>query len=184
MYTHFNDIEKSVHLPDDRRFVFRLNPKALIVLVAFISSFLAAAWLQYLIFGLPDDPSASLAVSPADPKGFPWWVILCHWINFFFVVLLIRSGVSILMDQPRLYWNNASRPGSEWLKFTPLTVPEDKVWTAKDYARYISPIFGLPGYRHTVGIARGWHFIHVPFFIINGVIFVIIQRRSLAAYHS
>jgi DMSO/TMAO reductase YedYZ molybdopterin-dependent catalytic subunit/thiosulfate reductase cytochrome b subunit len=46
------------------------------------------------------------------------------------------------------------------------------VWTAKDDARYISPLFALPGYRHTVGVARSWHFINVYGFIITGLIFV------------
>ena len=46
------------------------------------------------------------------------------------------------------------------------------MWTAKDDARYISPVFALPGYRHTVGVARSWHFIDVYGFIITGLIFV------------
>jgi len=82
------------------------------------------------------------------------------------------------MDHPRLYWNDGCKPGSEWIKFTPVKVPKDKLWTAKDDARYISPILGLPGYRHTVGTARGWHFIHIPFFVINGLIFVILLFTS------
>jgi hypothetical protein len=35
--------------------------------------------------------------------------------------MLIRSGVSILMDHPRLYWNDHCTPGNEWIRFTPLT---------------------------------------------------------------
>lgn len=46
------------------------------------------------------------------------------------------------------------------------------VWTAKDDARYISPLAALPGYRHTIGIARSWHFLNVYGFIITGLIFV------------
>jgi thiosulfate reductase cytochrome b subunit len=48
------------------------------------------------------------------------------------------------------------------------------MWTAKEDARYISPIAGLPGYRHTIGIARVWHFLTVPFFLLNGIIFIIL----------
>lgn len=37
-----------------------------------------------------------------------------------------------------------------------MTVPTDRVWTAKDDARYVSPIVALPGYRHTIGMGRSW----------------------------
>ncbi|HET8962689.1 MAG TPA: molybdopterin-dependent oxidoreductase, partial [Chitinophagales bacterium] len=133
------------------------------------------AWIQYLFFGLPPDPSlALLDTSTATVKGFPLWLILSHWINFFFLTILIRSGLSILFDHPRLYFNEGCKPGTEWLKFTPVKVTSHKLWTAKDDARYLSPLMGLPGYRHTVGIARGWHFIHVPFFVVNGIVFIIL----------
>jgi DMSO/TMAO reductase YedYZ molybdopterin-dependent catalytic subunit/thiosulfate reductase cytochrome b subunit len=96
----------------------------------------------------------------------------CHFFNLLFVMMLIRSGLSILADHPRLYFNDGCAPGSEWIRFTPLKVPSDRVWTAKDDARYISPLIGTPGYRHTVGIARVWHFIDVHGFIVTGIIFV------------
>ena len=51
------------------------------------------------------------------------------------------------------------------------------MWTAKDDARYISPLFALPGYRHTIGVARSWHFINVYGFIITGLVFVSIAFR-------
>ncbi|MEO7144476.1 MAG: cytochrome b/b6 domain-containing protein [Bryobacteraceae bacterium] len=95
-----------------------------------------------------------------------------HFFNFFFLMILVRSGLSILMDHPGLYFNNDCTPGTEWIRFTPLTVPTDRVWTAKDDARYSSPIVALPGYRHTVGVARSWHFIDVYGFVITGLIFV------------
>jgi methionine sulfoxide reductase catalytic subunit len=56
------------------------------------------------------------------------------------------------------------------IRFMPVKVPDDKVWTAKEDARYISPVIALPGYRHTIGIARVWHFLTVPFFVLNGAI--------------
>ena len=55
---------------------------------------------------------------------------------------------------------------------SPLAVPTDRIWTAKDDARYISPLAALAGYRHTIGIARSWHFLNVYGFIITGMIFV------------
>jgi thiosulfate reductase cytochrome b subunit len=173
MFTHFSDAEKAVHYPPDRRSFIGIQPRVYIILVLLLLLTVGAAWIQYLTAGLPGNPSATLpALSPTDPVGFPWWLRLSHWVNFFFLVIIIRSGLSILMDHPRLYWNNGCLPGSEWIRFTPLKVPEDKIWTAKDDARYISPVIGLPGYRHTVGLARCWHFIHVPFFLLNGAIFI------------
>ena len=89
--------------------------------------------------------------------GFPLWVRYCHFFNFFFVMLLIRSGLSILVDHPRLYFNDDCTPGSEWIRFTPLKVPRDRIWTAKDDARYISPLVSdtrLPSHhRHCAGLA-------------------------------
>ena len=58
------------------------------------------------------------------------------------------------MDHPRLYWNVHCTPGSEWLRLTPIEVPKDRVWTANDDNRHLSPWIGLPGYRFTVGMAR------------------------------
>jgi DMSO/TMAO reductase YedYZ molybdopterin-dependent catalytic subunit/thiosulfate reductase cytochrome b subunit len=88
------------------------------------------------------------------------------------MVLMIRSGLSILFDHPRLYWNVHCTPGTEWARFTPLKVPTDRVWTAKDDARFISPWLALPGGRHTVGLARHWHFLLALLWVANGLFFV------------
>lgn len=174
MFTHFTKEEKAIHYPTDRRMIIAIKPYMLIALAIIISLPVGAAWLQYLLFGLPADPAyAPKTITPADPIGFPLWLILNHWFNFFFLALIIRSGLSILVDHPRLYWNIGCTPGSDWIRFTPVKEPVDKSWTAKDDARYISPILGLPGYRHTIGIARAWHFLNVPFFVLNGVVFII-----------
>jgi DMSO/TMAO reductase YedYZ molybdopterin-dependent catalytic subunit/thiosulfate reductase cytochrome b subunit len=174
MFTHFTQAERAVHFPEERNLFIQLKPIVFVILGIVLLATVGAAWAQYLISGLPADPSAALSPSNASVKGFPMWLIFCHWINFFFIMILVRSGLSILFDHPRLYFNEGCKPGTEWLKFTPVEVPTDELWTAKDDAHYISPLFALPGYRHSVGIARGWHFIHVPFFVLNGVIFVVL----------
>jgi methionine sulfoxide reductase catalytic subunit len=162
-----------VHYPADRRTVMVIKPYMLLFFGIILFGLIAAAWLQYLLIGLPaNPPSISYSESPGYPKGFPWWVNLSHWVNFFFLILIIRSGLSILVDHPRLYWNNGCEPGTDWIRFTPLKKPNDKSWTAKEDARYISPVVGLPGYRHTIGIARSWHFLTIPFFVLNGVVFI------------
>lgn len=173
MIPNFDQAEKAVHYPADRRFFISIKPYMIVVLSILLFGSVGAAWLQYLLYGLPADPSAAFTnIESSDPSGFPTWIILAHWANFFFMMLLIRSGLSILYDHPRLYWEDSSNPKKQWIRFTPINIPIKEEWTAKDDARYISPIAGLPGYRHTVGIARIWHFITVIFFLLNGAIFV------------
>lgn len=172
MLTHFTKAEKAIHCPPDRRPFMAVKPYMLVIPGVIILGLTAAAWLQYLLTGLPANPSLSNSSTMAsDPVGFPLWLNLSHWANFFFLVLIIRSGLSILVDHPRLYWNNGCTPGTDWIRFTPLKEPKDKTWTAKEDARYISPVIALPGYRHTIGIARAWHFLTVPFFVLNGIVF-------------
>ena len=170
MALHFTAAERAVHYPDDRRIVLGIAPKVWFGLALVMVAIAGAAWAQFLISGLPEIKTGRAV----DVVGFPLWVRLCHWVNFFFLITIIRSGLSILADHPRLYWNNGCTPGTEWLRFTPLKVPRDRLWTAKDDARYLSPVLGLPGYRHTVGLARSWHFIAVPFFLLNGLVFVVL----------
>ncbi|GAB3358753.1 hypothetical protein GCM10027566_23860 [Arachidicoccus ginsenosidivorans] len=173
MIGHLSKAEQAVLYPKDRRLTMVIKPYMWIIFGAIILIPLGAAWIQYLFFGLPPDPSAVLVHLPSEATpGFPAWARLSHWVNFLFLSLIIRSGLSILVDHPRLYFNNGCSPESEWVRFTPIKVPKDKMWTAKEDARYISPILGLPGYRHSVGLARVWHFLTVPFFIINGIIFI------------
>lgn len=129
-----------------------------------------AAWVQWPAFGLPPIPMSP--TSPTSvPQGFPAWLRVAHYVNLLFIVLLIRSGVQILMDHPRLYWNVHCTPGTEWLRLTPVVVPMDRVWTAKDDARYLTPWIGLPGRRHTVGMARHWHFLSVLVWLVNGAVY-------------
>lgn len=172
----FDTAHAAVHYPADRRFHIWIRPSILIFGLGVIVVAVAGAWMEALIWGLPYIPQVP-QVYPnnfAGPHGFPLWVRYCHFFNFLFVTMLIRSGLSILVDHPRLYFNNDCTPGSEWIKFTPVVVPRDRVWTAKDDSRYISPLVATPGYRHTIGIARAWHFINVHGFIFTGVVFAIL----------
>jgi methionine sulfoxide reductase catalytic subunit len=171
----FDAAHLAVHYPADRRFRVWLSSRALLIAIALVLGPLLLAWLQHAIVGLPHlEPSpASAEGTPTGPHGFPFWVRWSHFSNLVFLFMLIRSGLSILMDHPRLYWNDHCTPGTEWIRFTPLEVPTDRMWTAKDDARYLSPLVSTPGYRHTVGIARSWHFITVYGFVLTGVFFVI-----------
>jgi methionine sulfoxide reductase catalytic subunit len=172
----FDAAHAAVHYPPDRRFRIWIRPSVVKLVLILLVLPLAAAWIEFGLAGLPEIASVP-QVSPdnfAGPHGFPLWVRYCHFFNFLFVMMLIRSGLSILVDHPRLYLNDNCTPGSEWIRFTPIHVPRDRIWTAKDDARYISPLVATPGYRHTVGIARVWHFITVHGFILTGIIFAIL----------
>jgi sulfoxide reductase catalytic subunit YedY len=150
----------------------RIRLTTLVPLLSPFALMIAAAYIQWGTVGLPPLPERQqLPFTPDD--AFPAWMRFTHYINFFFMILLIRSGLQILMDHPRLYWNVHCTPGTEWLRLTPIEVPRDRLWTAKDDSRYLSSWIGLPGYRHTVGMARHWHFASILFWVGNGVVFVV-----------
>jgi len=149
----------------------RISRKIALLFITPVLLLLAAAYLQWGLVGLPAIPEFTRA-AVTGPSGFPAWLRITHFLNFLFLTLLIRSGLQILMDHPRLYGNVHCTPGTEWLRLTPITVPTDRVWTAKDDSRYLTPWIGLPGRRHTVGMARHWHFLTVLFWVTTGVIFV------------
>jgi thiosulfate reductase cytochrome b subunit len=154
----------------------RIQRRTLILLVAPFVLAVAAAYIQWATIGLPEvssNPSPATETA-TGPRGFPAWLRVTHYVNLLFLVLLVRSGLQILMDHPRLYWNVHCAPGTEWIRFTPISVPTDRVWTANDDNRHLSPWIGLPGYRHTVGMARHWHFLSVLFWVGNGLVFVVL----------
>ena len=153
-----------------------IRPKTLLLLASPPLLLLAAAYIQWGTVGLPTlAPIPELAPAmAAEPHGFPAWLRITHYVNLMFLTLLIRSGLQVLMDHPRLYGNVHCTPGTEWLRLTPVEVPRDRVWTSKDDSRHISPWIGLPGYRHTVGMARHWHFLSVLFWVGNGLAFVVL----------
>src|SRR5665213_1142599 len=117
----------------------RISHKIVLLLVSPFLLLIAAAYLQWGIVGLPAIPALADGVA-----GFPAWLRITHYINFLFLTLLIRSGLQILMDHPRLYTNVHCTPGTEWLRLTPIEVPTGRLWTAKDDSRHLSPWIGLP----------------------------------------
>ncbi|MGI8485302.1 MAG: molybdopterin-dependent oxidoreductase, partial [Thermomicrobiales bacterium] len=104
---------------------------------------------------------------------FPLWLRLTHFVNLFFVGLLIRSGIEILGAHPRLYWNDGCTPRTEWLRFTKKIVPTESgvIYTAHDDEIAISPLLALPGHKN-LGLGRHWHGVSNMFWLLNGVIYV------------
>jgi len=115
----------------------------------------------------------TLASAPAVNSGFPVWLRWQHFLNLFFMMFIIRAGLQILADHPRLYWRRDSTPGTEWFRFQH-EVPKDRIWTAKDDSVTLPKLVGLPGIRHTIGLARWWHFSFDLFWLINGAIFYVL----------
>jgi DMSO/TMAO reductase YedYZ molybdopterin-dependent catalytic subunit/thiosulfate reductase cytochrome b subunit len=53
-------------------------------------------------------------------------------------------------------------------------VPEDPLWTAKQDSVSLPKHFGLPGLRHSIGLARWWHLGLDMLWLLNGAIFYIL----------
>ena len=122
--------------------------------------------VQEFIARYPGETPSSEAVY----SGFPLWLRLLHFFNFFLMMFIIRAGIQILADHPRLYWRRDCTPGTDWFRFQH-DVPKDRVWTSKDDSVTIPKWLGIPGVRHSIGLARWWHFSFDLLWVINGAIF-------------
>ncbi|MGV8979298.1 MAG: molybdopterin-dependent oxidoreductase [Cellulomonas sp.] len=109
---------------------------------------------------------------PNGTEGMPLWVGWQHFFNLFLMTFIIRSGVQILTDHPRLYWTRHSTPGKEWFRIQK-AVPDDPLWTAKQDSVDLPGQVGLPGIRHSIGLARWWHLGVDTLWLANGVIFYV-----------
>jgi len=105
--------------------------------------------------------------------GFPVWLRVAHILNILFLTLLIRSGLEILSSHPRFYWNDACRPGSEWLKLTRKSPASGQVWTGRDEEVPLSSWIALPGHQ-SLGLGRHWHFFSIAAWILTGLVYVIL----------
>lgn len=115
-------------------------------------------------------------VEPADAAenaGFPVWVGVQHFFNLFLMIFIIRSGVQILSDHPRLYWTRHSTPGRDWFRIQK-PIPADPLWTAKQDSISLPGQVGLPGIRHSIGLARWWHLGADVLFLVNGLVFYVL----------
>jgi DMSO/TMAO reductase YedYZ molybdopterin-dependent catalytic subunit/thiosulfate reductase cytochrome b subunit len=111
--------------------------------------------------------------TPAVDSGFPWWLQLQHFLNMFFMLFIVRSGLQILADHPRLYWGRDCTPGSDWFRFQ-VPVPKGRLWTSKDDSVSLPTWLGIPGLRHTIGLSRWWHFSVNLLWLLNGILFYVL----------
>jgi sulfoxide reductase catalytic subunit YedY len=61
--------------------------------------------------------------APVDYSGFPLWLRWQHFLNLFFMMFIIRAGIQILADHPRLYLKRDSTP--VWTVLQPSGGPLD-----------------------------------------------------------
>lgn len=105
--------------------------------------------------------------------GLPVWIGIQHFFNLFLMIFIIRSGVQIFSDHPRLYWTRHSTPGRDWFR-AQKPVPPDPLWTAKQDSISLPGQVGLPGIRHSIGLARWWHLGTDVLWTVNGLAFYIL----------
>ena len=105
--------------------------------------------------------------------GLPIWVGVQHFFNLFLMIFIIRSGVQILSDHPRLYWTRHSTPGKDWFRIQK-PVPAEPLWTAKQDSISLPRQIGLPGIRHSIGLARWWHLGTDSLWLLNGLVFYVL----------
>ncbi|MGH3960228.1 molybdopterin-dependent oxidoreductase [Mycobacterium sp.] len=150
----------------------------LLVLVALAQQLRRYGWVQSFI---ETYPGTSTTYAPAVTGGFPAWTRWQHLFNIVFMMFLMRAGIQILADHPRLYLNSGCRPGTEWFKMRD-PIPADRmdqndaarVWTAKDDSVALPKWLGIPGFRHSIGLARWWHFSFDLLWLVNGLVFYVL----------
>lgn len=143
---------------------------ALGIAVAAAKGLRTTAPVERFIAGYPGTVQTSNAT--ANP-GFPAWVGVQHFFNLFLMIFIIRSGLQILSDHPRLYWTRHSTPGKDWFRIQK-PVPSDPLWTAKQDSIGLPAQVGLPGLRHTIGLARWWHLGTDSLWLLNGLVFYVL----------
>jgi len=118
---------------------------------------------------------------PPVTTGFPVWLRILHFLNLLFMLFIIRAGIQILADHPRLQFDAGSTPGREWLRLRGPVPPErmqqeppERAWTAKDDSVALPRWLGLPGIRHSIGLARWWHFSFDLLWLITGTVFYVL----------
>jgi DMSO/TMAO reductase YedYZ molybdopterin-dependent catalytic subunit/thiosulfate reductase cytochrome b subunit len=141
----------------------------LVIGVALAQALRELPTVQGFLLRYPGIPRSAVAVT----SGFPAWLRLLHFLNLFFMTFIVRAGVQILADHPRLYWKRDCTPGTEWFRFQK-AVPTGRIWTAKDDSVTLPAWLGIPGLRHSIGLARWWHFSITLFWMINGIAFYLL----------
>lgn len=119
------------------------------------------------------NPGTVVTPAAVADAGFPAWLSVQHFFNLFLMIFIVRAGIQILSDHPRLYWTRHSTPGKDWFRMQK-PVPEEPLWTAKQDSISLPSQVGLPGLRHSIGLARWWHLGADSLFLLNGLVFYVL----------
>ena len=79
----------------------------LLVAVALAQQLRQYDWMQSFI---ETYPGTSTTYAPPVTSGFPAWLRWQHLFNIIFMMFIIRAGLQILADHPRLYLNSGLPP--------------------------------------------------------------------------
>lgn len=105
--------------------------------------------------------------------SLPKIITILHLVNLFCLIILIRSGIQILYDHPKLYWTDHTSDDNWWIKFGKKVMPKDRLWTARDEAETPpKAVMALPGGNHNLGTGRHWHFTAAILWVITGAIYI------------
>ena len=85
----------------------------LVLSIAVVREMAHYEWFHEFIAKYPG--TSAQYVQPVQ-SGFPWWLRWQHFLNLLFMMFIIRAGLQILADHPRLYLNAGSKPDTEWLR--------------------------------------------------------------------
>ncbi|MGH7904188.1 MAG: molybdopterin-dependent oxidoreductase [Candidatus Dormibacteraceae bacterium] len=111
--------------------------------------------------------------------SFPLFLVVTHFLNILLLTLLARSGLEVLSALPRLYASDDCPPGRELVRFSRRVVGADsrQAWTSLELEAPWSPVIALPGHKN-LGIGRHWHFMTLQFWILTGVVYVVLLCLS------
>ena len=105
--------------------------------------------------------------------SLPAIVVIAHLLNIFCLIILIRSGIQILYDHPKLYWTDHTSDENWWLRFGKKQMPKDKLWTARDEAEPPpNHVIALPGGEEGFGSGRHWHFTAAIIWVLTGAVYI------------
>ena len=109
----------------------------------------------------------------------PLFVVITHWLNVLFLLLMARSGMEVLSAFPKLYWYDDCPPGREWARFSKKMYSADsrRMWSGEQEEESWSSVVALPG-KKNLGLGRHWHFATVPFWVFTGAVYVVMMFAS------
>lgn len=109
---------------------------------------------------MPDPRDRPLRGGKISIFRHPLWVRLTHWTNVLAVLVMLTSGMQIYNAHPALDWGQQSSFTQPWLHFGPFPS-----WLT------------LPPYQD-LSHGRRWHLFFAWVFLINGLIYVVLNAIS------